>query len=830
MKRAVSVLAFLLVAAVTAWALVARPPGPAAEGLAYESWLAWELAPGEEIDLLLPADAPRVRLVTRALLPPEVDVPPGDPFEYAVDTAWIDDADHTRMARRFHEQTGISELPSPTATPWRNAWLPNDERTVTDDRVTLLPGGRVLPEGGRLRVSAPEEGPALLIRAYGEEYLGTVDASLVLFGPTAFLRDQLLRRVGFPTWELLHRGERAALSDTVWRTLRPSRAESEHIQPRWLMRSDFRLSLDEQRLGGATLPPGRKVALNLVGPVEVRVSGDPSAAALEASLITALEGDLEVRPGRPLGLQGETFARRYLLPAGPVSLVLSNPTDEAIGPFLYSVDGAHPEQLFGYTEGAHLADLAPPTAPEPPQAVLIAPEWNRLDAFAVGPDLPPLAWEGSWPAEGDVLRLLVRAHLDDFEDRAPRVVEVVARDAAGQVVWTDATAVVPEPTPFEYVIGDRGPLGEPAEVYIPVDARIARIEIDSSASLAVMLHARGAPQGDPDLYPLGSTDVRVRYPRRPVSQWRSLQPAEPAAAVAHAVQVAANVRLEPDPWADGTTRHYTSVEPSGWRAAWGRTWLLPADLEDPRERLLYCRQGPGDAPFARGPEAVERLDGVLAGALWSPGDAALGEPWRVELDDRPWQAGRLLQRVYRFRTGRTGPRSTARLVGPPGTTLWLRTWGTPGEACPDPWRALRAWPLDPGETMTFEVGRTMPRQLFVLGGLASDHTVLQVTVDDGGGVLATGLHGAWTRRERELELAPTGEQGVLLDDPATRAQVLEPRGIVLASNLADERYRITVQNTSGGRVHVRAALQVPEPVEGDPGIDEAGLIRVEGGP
>lgn len=822
-----------LVATLTGWAIAARPAAISHSELIYEPTLAYALPPGTSGVFLVGPDVQRAKLISRSALPRNQAHRIGDPYDYAVHVEWLDDEHHPVMDHTFWESAGVSRMPGPGLSSWQNAWLRDSSETLTDDRITSIPVKTVLPAGGYLRLAAPATGAPLYVRLYGEQVRGRVDSSLALFGPTTELQDGLLRRIGLPAWSLLDRGERRALARTMWRTLAPDAATRKAIEPRWVMHSDLRLSEIQQRLAWQVLDAKRSVALDLVGPTDVRLSGQPEIADLHVSWVSAGEAPLTEHAGPPVHFGGASRARVFHVPHGPGSLVFRNPTDRPIGPFWWTLDEIGPETLYGKTEAARISDMPPPGIWTGEDAILVGPEWNLLDA-ARASDGRDLSWSGAWPTGGDVLQLLVRAVLSGPDDDRPRTLRVTAWDALGRKVWSDAASVVVQPAPFEHLLGSEHWIGEPVRTWIPVDARVHRITVSTRDDLLLTMHAHGAPQGDATFYPPLDDDLRVRYGRRPLTDWRTLDP-DGTLSQEQRARIAANTRLVPRRTAQDAAvhRYYTHLEPEDAPRP-DRVWLVPpADPHDLRSRTLYCRYGPGRAAFDRTPEAARRLDGVLSGTLWTSGALALGAPYRIALDGQTWQEGRLAQRVYRFRTGREPAHRRLDYEGPPGSTLWLRTWAAPGPDCPDPHEGRRYWEIDPGERLVYDVHRTMPQQVFAVSALGKLPATLWVHIDDGQTVTA-GLYPNWTKRQRELPIEAGEDAAVAwpLDDPDTSAPVLASRGMLLASNLVGQRYRVTLQNLSGSPIFIRGLLQTPAPGQADYGVEEIGLIQVdsEGGP
>ncbi len=89
----------------------------------------------------------------------------------------------------------------------------NDNRSVADAQVTILPGNAILENGGALRVVAPADGGTVLVRAFGEWRRGALDAERALVGPTTRQRESMERRIGLPNWDLGEHEERRTRGD-----------------------------------------------------------------------------------------------------------------------------------------------------------------------------------------------------------------------------------------------------------------------------------------------------------------------------------------------------------------------------------------------------------------------------------------------------------------------------------------------------------------------------------------------------------------------------------------------------------------------------------------
>ncbi len=87
-----------------------------------------------------------------------------------------------------------------------------------------------------------------------------------------------------------------------------------------------------------------------------------------------------------------------------------------------------------------------------------------------------------------------------------------------------------------------------------------------------------------------------------------------------------------------------------------------------------------------------------------------------------------------------------------------------------------------------------------------------------------GIYTSYTRLGRDVLLPMSGERAIWLDDPGVPAQALSSRVIHLGEDLVDGRHTVTVENTSGSRVWIRAAVE-GRGNAADVAADRAGLVR-----
>ena len=768
---------------------------PGADGVQSRGMVFSQLEPGEEIQFAVPPTIDRMRISSRLLVPEQEGRDHRRSYDYGVNVSWLDRDGRLVSSRVFHERSRVSwdvdpVDPSDSGDPGdsaqghdevtRNATIPGDDRCITDNRVTTIPIRELLPEGGVVKVSASAASYPVLMRGFARTQRKGTDLERAVLAPTRREIEQAVHGSGVPSFDLLNARERRLLLSKQWR--------ADHVpligDAPLSRRVQFRATEDQrdQRDVRLKLQPRRSVALNLRGPVSIRISGNAEIQKLNVSVVADVADAADGEQGpffqesvtTPLGFAGETTARELRIDsAAPFSLQITNPSPSEIW-FYASVDDASESHLFGRTVGVPLTHVLLPKenaersgpsgrkGPDEldlPATVLLIPETLSFTAYRIGPNLPLPVIIGT-PGFGpdDTLLIDVRALLYGPDDKAERTFSLIGRNAAGEELYRSSATFAVEAAPFEEVdapaprrqrvtppglaapalardaaAGAQSWLSEPVRLYAPGDTNVVQFELTSPDALVATVRAPGMVHGDATLYPLPQGAARLRYARRPLTEWSRLPPTEPKRLreAGQALTVTANVRLEAPPdlteeggEADGR-RFYTSLEPSGSGAASGRVWLVAAASESTGS--LYCRYG-----VSKGRQSfvfdAKTLNGELAGVLWTP-TAAIGDSYSVTLDETLWRQARARQRVTRIKAVREPRHRTARFKGPKGATLWLRTHGA-SEACGAPYRALAAHSLAPGKSMTFAVEKTLPEQLVIFGGFGREEASIEVVIDD----------------------------------------------------------------------------------------------------
>lgn len=810
-------------------------PGDKAPGLHTESIFVYVLDPGRHIDLVIPPDVERIRISSRMAAPTEAIYQPGWGADYTLRVQWLDLEGQIVREKDVVERTRISRFPSDNAEPHRNSWLRDDPRIVTDGRATVLPAGAVLPGGGTIRIVSPPEGRTLFVRAWGETPRDPVAREQMRQRPTQDQQGEYTRRVGVPDWTELTWGERTAISRNAWRTLKPAEPDSVTA---WLQFTDFQIIFHHQLLGGYTLEPHRKLAINFDGAVDLDVAGPPGTGQLLWSTVADHAPGTEpvtvtAKKADPLPLYGLTEARRFHFPGGaPVSLTLFNDSDHPVGPIVLTLPNADPADFFGWTVGALADDLLPRDAPVLPDGIFVAPEWRFHRIYRTWENATPIEVEATQdPTE--LIALEVRAILNGHDDTRPRSMTVSSIGMEGQTTWSEAAPIEIVPAPYEYRLpsldehllapGGRAEswISEPFTVYVPDGAGIDYISVSTKDDLLVIPRLRGPEQGGA-LYELPwGEEVNVRYEWRPIREWHRVEARNASKLVVddQLAQVAFDVRLEnvEDGTGDGQDdvhRQYASIHPTDPVVLnQSRVWLTPL-AADAGAGPVTCRvQANAEAtPFLWDDAAAATLDRTIETWLWSPDARTLGSAWRIELDGVRWRNGLLGQRVTRTSSNREPNHTTTRLLGAPGAVAWLRTFGPPS-SCADPHRPVVYYPLDPGRSVTFPIAKGSGEQLLSIGALGDPTSVL-VTLDAGTVRRhSTGILTRYTKEQRSLNLGSgNGATASPIDDPDLALPILRPRGLWLGSDMAIGGHSATVSNNGGSLIWIRAVLEDAAPL------------------
>ena len=217
---------------------------------------------------------------------------------------------------------------------------------------------------------------------------------------------------------MLNEEERWALVQHEWKALAPKGQINKDFTSTWIMQSNYELPWSYPQLMGTTLSPHRALAINLIGPVTLRLSGPKEINTLTLHTVADAPDEAIVTPvsltqDEPIGLTMEE--RGYKLDIsheGPITLHLNNTQKGDIGPVIFSVDTPRSSQFFGWTLGAMLQDLMPNSALRDRETAIVGPEWWYAEYYETGSlpiqILPPMTDQQS------ELVVDIRAHLESF--------------------------------------------------------------------------------------------------------------------------------------------------------------------------------------------------------------------------------------------------------------------------------------------------------------------------------------------------------------------------------------------------------------------------------
>lgn len=776
--RALSVVIVVLTVGLVVWAALTEAPNQRVDGR-----YAVELPPGQTMIFAVEPETTDVLIVSSTLVR---DLAPPDArraHDYVMEVAWVAVNGDVRRTERIWERSRVTAWPVRGGT-WRPSALLRDDGTwASDTRNTRLPVAKILPGGGELHVRAPVDGPALLLRAFGgaaaEVAAGDLDERA---------RQRTADRLGVSAMAALDPAERALALGRPRRSLAYRLDGGGEPRLRRLVRTHPPISMTEQPTAGSYLLPGQALGVHLRGPGTVRLSVPDGLDLLQVEGRADLPEDLPQpfllpTPAPPLPLAGGQQGARFDLTEVDTTVVVRNTSTRVIGPVVMALEGDNPNRLAAETPGIDAQILAPWSTED---LTLTGPDRVTLPTIAVGPDeIEP--YEVNVPLGAPVMRLVIRPDLPDMSDQTIRSVRVDFLDRFGSTLDRIEVAVPVIPAPFERRGEDGGWVGEPLEFDFEVGAEVVRLRVDSDAPARVIAKVQGPQRGRED--PTVFRPWRLRYWRDSLSPWHRLQPAN-VDALREARQIRpilANVRLEqfhPDVYAQA--RRYAMLDPVPRARGLERTWLLPGASPSGK---AWCRHLQGLTSSVAWDRAATRMrSGAFNAVIHTASASSLGKPWKLELDGRPVAGGRINQRVELVRKMGQRPARRVRLIGPAASSVWVA--GRDSAACDNPHRAVQAWPLRPGRTLSFPIDVSAPGHRVSLGGFSDEPVELEVELS---GLSprsreANSAGGRWTER---IVLEPGETLGQMLQDPDGRLPSLLPVGFKIGAEVQEVRLRVT---------------------------------------
>ncbi|MFH1466611.1 MAG: hypothetical protein ABIO70_19655 [Pseudomonadota bacterium] len=741
--------------------------------------LYYAVAPGQEVDIRLLADEPRLRIMAHLEAP--------DPGVADEATTWLyglklilTPSDGAPITREHWTRSRRTILPdgSPALLAARH------DRVVTDSRIIEIEPAHLLPAGGTLTLQPLLERPdqRLLLRVYRER-------------PTQLLEET--RLLGSPE-------KRQVRTEGVypfpWDALEP--AEQEHvmgwIRERLHAESQTAESVPMHRLGspspapthpstGWRLDPGQATAITLRGPCTLNVATElaepepgeeTKGLPLETSLV-----DASPRP-RPVDADALS-AFRWEVPDGALwSIRWSNPWEKPAVAMRFSVS----------PPAGHSWGEPPGAGGEEPQT----PERRRLAHFradqGLGPVVIPVASGTDWGSlRVDARPLPPEAWLTPVLDGgappadltpAPVRVRYTAYDTDGQALGAGSFEAAFSYSPFErYVEGEQPWVSEETEVHLfhPFNATTLEFTADAPVDLRFLVPLQVEPVRAPEYsLPEGWTG---RYAPWELAPYVSLSPLNVQELIEeHRLdRIDATVRIEPSRRrARGESRHTALLEPNGnlpayplaerfhsgapWKS-WHRTRLDgPTEIEIPAGGTLTVDY---------------RVDSPAAGQLVDLACAGVG--LRLPLTA---SAG-----LLRF-GGLPAGRQPCTLRAPAGEFL-ARAPGS-GER----WTRRTVFRGDNTTlTLPVEVVHGDSTIVYVRAySVDSTHApVLHTVLDDGHARRHGGPSQQFTRADRSVTLERTGSTGRLEDRDAGLLTAWEGVRLELGDDLVAGTHQITVQ-------------------------------------
>ncbi len=461
----------------------------------------YALAPGQEINIRLLSDEPRIRILAHL-----ETMDPGVEDEtltwlYGLEIG-ITPTDGETFTREHWTRSRRTILPDGT----RALHSPYQDRVVTDSRIVEIEPGHLLPKGGMLtlRPLLEQADQRLLLRVYRERGTQPLEQTRLFGSP----EKQLVRTEGvYPfEWDNLEPTERASVMGWIRERLHAETQTAESVPLHRLAPPSPAPTATSE---GFLLASGGSTALNLRGPCTLNVATELAAAApgqhtkgvpLETALVDASYRSFPIE-------DDELSAFRWDIPPGALwSIRWTNPWDQ-------------PDVLMRFT-------LSPPAGRswgEPPGAggeQPQAPELRRLAHFRADRGLSPIeipvATGGDWgslrvdarpaPPQAWIDRVLAgeapNAPLDPDDpdsvlDPEPVTVTYASYDEDGALLGTGSFEASFEHAPFEsWVEGTVPWVSEETQIHLfhPFEATSLAFTADGPVDLRFLVPIENEPE------------------------------------------------------------------------------------------------------------------------------------------------------------------------------------------------------------------------------------------------------------------------------------------------------------------------------------------------
>ena len=515
--------------------------------------LYYALAPGQDVDIRLLADEPRLRILAHLETPD-----PGSDDEtmtwlYGLELT-IDPSDGEPLTREHWTRSRRTILPDGA----RALQSPYADRVVTDSRILEIEPGHLLPEGGMLKVRPllEQQDQRLLLRIYRERETQPLEQTRLFGSPE---KQEVRTQAVYPfEWDNLEPAERSNVMGWIRERLH---AESQTAESVPLHRLAPPSAAPTVTTEGFLLPTGHATAVNLVGPCTLNVATEladpePGQHAKGVPLDTSLV-DASLRP-KALDDQ-DLSAFRWDVPAGALwSIRWTNPWEQqdVLMRFTVSPPASH---SWGEPPGA---------GAEQPQA----PELRRLAHFRSDHGLVPIVVPVATGADWGSLRVDARPlppdawvaragpghdpakdpdDLDGAEaplEMPPVTVSYTAYDEEGHNLGEGSFEARFEHAPFETYVENPWPwVSEETQVHLfhPFQATTLEFSSDGPVDLRFLVPIENEPErAEPYDLPDGWTG---RFAPWELAPYISLAPlnSEQLIEEQRLMRIDATVRIEP---------------------------------------------------------------------------------------------------------------------------------------------------------------------------------------------------------------------------------------------------------------------------------------------
>lgn len=763
------------------------------------------LRPGESLEIAVPAGQEHIRLTTMLALNEKSKQMLAVPyFEYSFKITWknpkgIQLSENTYFERSPERPFGTRQILS------------------TSPRNTRLSDIPIAKTGGYLQINLsglPGGAKYLLVQGFQKKLRSEFDAQRLSLAPSEYLRQKLLSRTGISQWSELSVAERQNLVRYEWTALL---SKSKNATRKRLTFCSSPLNESERKTASQALAPGRKIAFNFNGPVQLSLEVENPGNGFSEYLVTS-RGIRQLIP-EPEQLKNKRLYQ--ISEKGPYSVIFHNESDFKKN-FLVSIPGHQFSSGFGKTLMIPTS-LLKPEQKNPGQELLLGPEQKTLYLpLAGGPQKSRVRFDIRGQSPSDILRLTLRSRLDHPADRRSREASVLAYDLQNKLIWSFSTSFTSPPSSFEILATpEKNWVSETIYRYISGLSNIYRLDVISEDEIFPGLSVAGAVKGDyshyqvPDFLLQGlSGPVYLRYADHTPGRWHPIKASvsENPEESPPVFGMTAVTRFEPnneEPEGNIPThfpeknRIYQTLTPQKPPAK--VYFLEPAPPSF--QGLVHCPFLPSNKSqiFILSQESLRKTGQSLSAQLWAPPEAT-GQRFSVSTDQKLWKEGALRQNVLKLQSLRYQPVTSVLYQGPESTRLWVQTYQSTG-VCNNPHRSVTGFYLPPGARIHYKIKKTWHQQFLSFGGFSAKSSRILVRVDRGKPWLANGVFKYELKPVQTLTLIPQNQFGWNSTSGAEKVPRLSNKAMFLSDALTKGTHMVSVKNLSSHELFLRVALE-----------------------